>query len=205
MYQVFIPIFFIIYFLVSFHSKPSHLLYLVLSSLFCLHLMISSLYHMSVLLSGPTHPISLTHHLSMSSFLPILVYSSAVSVCPVRGWFADWPVQELGERKTSDNGFADHGIAVQVGQPPCHDLNTSEDLFYCDWDWDIVKRKMRDTKSNGTDELKQFLHATPHRCISSRLLLHELLRTSIGQELFSNQVGHQNWMKRFAKHWNFNT
>ena len=73
--------------------------------------------------------------------------------------------------KTSSNGCTDHGITGPANRP---DLNPTEFLF-C-----IVKRQMRDTRPNHTDELKaaikanlgfhnisaepraDHLHATPH-------------------------------------------
>ncbi len=65
--------------------------------------------------------------------------------------------------KGTKSWFNDHGVTVLDWPANSPDLNPKENL------WDIVKRKMRDTRPNNTDDLKATIRATwalitPEQC-----------------------------------------
>ena len=65
--------------------------------------------------------------------------------------------------KSTKSWFSDHGVAVLDWPANSPDLNPIENL------WGIVKRKMRDTRTNNADDLKAAIKATwasitPEQC-----------------------------------------
>jgi len=65
--------------------------------------------------------------------------------------------------KTTGKWFNDHGITVLIGPANSPDLSPIENM------WDIVKRKLRDARSNALDELKAAIEASwasisPQQC-----------------------------------------
>ncbi len=65
--------------------------------------------------------------------------------------------QDLASAQTAKgtkNWFNDHGVTVLDWPANSPDLNPRENL------WGIVKRKMRDTRPNNTDDLKAVIKVT---------------------------------------------
>ncbi len=60
--------------------------------------------------------------------------------------------------KGTKSWFNDHGVTVLDWPTNSPDLNPREDL------WSIVKRKIRDTRPNNADDLKNLVFIKPEQC-----------------------------------------
>ncbi len=71
------------------------------------------------------------------------------------------PAHTAKSTKGAKSWFNDHGVTVLDWPANSPDLNPIENL------WGIVKRKMRDTRPNNTDDLKAAIKEQCHRLIAS--------------------------------------